>query len=337
MPGIDLQSVKAAKFSYDLRREIENDLGAPLERNSQTWVWYCPFHDEKSAGGFHVYKNGYHCFSCGAHGDIYDWRSFWRKQPLADVLRGEGFNPQALQERAAENAKRLELELAAKIAEAQAALDELRKANRYLEYHERVHRDYWREMHLDDWWIDYWKLGYCETFTAWTRQGKLTTPTHTIPIFASGWELQNIRHRLINQLAPGDKYRPERSGLPAMPFMADPETGWGVDTIIVVEGEKKAMSVFVTLDDPKAQVIGIPGKTNIKHAADSLAGREPVVILDPDATLPDGGGKDAYQRIAEKIGKIRTVKLPSKIDDAIIEHNLSKGWLQEIIRNARVQ
>lgn len=30
----------------------------------------CPFHNEKTAS-FHVYKDGtYHCFGCGAHGDV---------------------------------------------------------------------------------------------------------------------------------------------------------------------------------------------------------------------------------------------------------------------------
>jgi len=283
-----------------------------------------------------VYATGYHCFSCGEHGDVFDWWAYWRKQPLGDVLRGEGFDPKALQERAAENAKRLEQELAAKIAEAQAALIELRKANRYLEYHEKVHRDYWHDMRLDDWWIDYWKLGYCDHFTAYTRNGKLTTPTHTIPIFAPGWELQNIRHRLIANLDPGDKYRPERAGLPAMPFMADPETGWDVETVVIVEGEKKAMVVFVTLDNPKVQVVGIPGKTNVRHISDILKGREPVVILDPDACLKDKSGKDAYQSISARLGKIREVRLPFKVDDGIIEYNLSGDWLKNAINSARV-
>ena len=30
----------------------------------------CPFHNEKTAS-FKVYENDYHCFGCGAHGDIF--------------------------------------------------------------------------------------------------------------------------------------------------------------------------------------------------------------------------------------------------------------------------
>lgn len=46
----------------------------PLKRNGQDWFGKCPFHNERSAS-FSVNDKGgfYHCFGCGAHGDILDW------------------------------------------------------------------------------------------------------------------------------------------------------------------------------------------------------------------------------------------------------------------------
>lgn len=33
---------------------------------------YCPFHREKTAS-MKIYRDGYYCFGCGAHGDIFDF------------------------------------------------------------------------------------------------------------------------------------------------------------------------------------------------------------------------------------------------------------------------
>jgi DNA primase len=40
-----------------------------LVRSGKQWKGCCPFHGEKTPS-FHVYDDGYHCFGCGAHGDI---------------------------------------------------------------------------------------------------------------------------------------------------------------------------------------------------------------------------------------------------------------------------
>jgi CHC2 zinc finger/Toprim domain len=45
----------------------------PLTRAGGTLTSLCPFHGEKTPS-FRVYKdNHYHCFGCGAHGDIFSW------------------------------------------------------------------------------------------------------------------------------------------------------------------------------------------------------------------------------------------------------------------------
>jgi CHC2 zinc finger len=44
-----------------------------LKRAGRTLIALCPFHGEKTPS-FHVYKDGhYHCFGCGAHGDVFNW------------------------------------------------------------------------------------------------------------------------------------------------------------------------------------------------------------------------------------------------------------------------
>jgi DNA primase len=41
----------------------------PLARSGKQWKGCCPFHGEKTPS-FYVYDDGYHCFGCGAHGDV---------------------------------------------------------------------------------------------------------------------------------------------------------------------------------------------------------------------------------------------------------------------------
>lgn len=40
-----------------------------LKRAGKNWTGCCPFHAERSPS-FHVYPDHYHCFGCGAHGDV---------------------------------------------------------------------------------------------------------------------------------------------------------------------------------------------------------------------------------------------------------------------------
>ncbi len=40
-----------------------------LSRSGRNWKACCPFHGEKTPS-FYVYEDGFHCFGCGAHGDV---------------------------------------------------------------------------------------------------------------------------------------------------------------------------------------------------------------------------------------------------------------------------
>jgi hypothetical protein len=327
----EMNSIQIAKMGYDCRVEIERDLGTPMH-GGPSWVWRCPFHAESTPGGFHVFPSGYNCFSCGAHGDIFDWWCFWRKQTLAEVLRGAGVDPQAIASRAAETAARIERELSQKIAEAQAALAELQAARKWEAYHAALNGDaraIYAKRGIPEWYQDWRKFGYCPDFRVWYNEREYHTPTLTIPIFKTGWECVNIRHRLINppDSAAGNKYRPERSGLGAHLFLADPDKQPNHDHTLIVEGEFKAAVSFVTLDSDKWQVVGLPGKTPKREIVDQLRGAHAVICLDPDA------GEQA-RTMAEEIDG-RVFVLPDKIDDLIAAGAINKNDLRNLIRAAR--
>jgi DNA primase len=43
-----------------------------LKRSGRWFAGVCPFHAERTPS-FYVYPDHYHCFGCGAHGDVFDW------------------------------------------------------------------------------------------------------------------------------------------------------------------------------------------------------------------------------------------------------------------------
>ena len=44
----------------------------PLRREGRCWAACCPLHAERTPS-FYVYPDHFHCFGCGAHGDVFDW------------------------------------------------------------------------------------------------------------------------------------------------------------------------------------------------------------------------------------------------------------------------
>ncbi|HVZ09641.1 DNA primase [Rhodopila sp.] len=62
-----------ASFLEELRARIppQSVIGrrVRLARSGKQWKGCCPFHGEKTPS-FYVYEDGYHCFGCGAHGDV---------------------------------------------------------------------------------------------------------------------------------------------------------------------------------------------------------------------------------------------------------------------------
>lgn len=233
---------------------------------------------------------------------------------------------------AADRAAEQERRLSEEIERAQRLLRELQEARAWLKYHQQqtdYSRRLWESWGIPEYWQDYWKLGYEPSRTIYAGGLDYTTPTMTIPVFeAQTWECVNVRHRLLKPPKPNDKYRPERSGLPAALFIAEPDRAIAGRTLLV-EGEKKAMVSFITADDPELQVIGIPGKTPNRDLLGRLADCDPVYIcLDPDADP---------KAIALTLGveRCRIMELPDKIDDLMIDGSLDKWKLRQLMKTAR--
>lgn len=227
-------------------------------------------------------------------------------------------------EEIARRAKAAEEALQREIKRAQAALDELREARRWLEYHATLEqnskaRQLWRRRGVPDWWQDWWKVGYA-------AQTRWSSPSLTIPVWQHGWQVQNIKHRLLQPNGKG-KYRNEQSGVPAAPFFCDPDTDRG--PLFLAEGEIKAMVTFVTLDSDKIQVAGLPSATPGAEMLATLDNYEPIwLCLDPDANA---------DKVARALGpeRVRIVTIPAKIDDAINAGALTKDDIRRYCRMAR--
>ena len=334
--------IETALASADLV-QLAEQAGSKLRRQGAEWRGNCPLHGGDNPTGFAVYtgqdgKQRWQCFSgdCG-HGDMIDFVARWHGTDLAGALRyltGDTQpDPAIVQRLATERAERAAEALKAEIARAQAALDDLLASQRVdtfaanLQANERA-RHLWRKCGIIDEMQDYWRLGFCPSF--YLADGE-KTPTLTIPVFGEGWELRTLRHRLLNPPSPDDKYRPDRAGLGSHIFMADPDLAWNAGRVLVVEGEKKAMVVYQTLDDPTMQVIGIPGKTAAQQVIAALGdgGRDVVVCLDPDAQAES-------QSLARQVGG-RVLMLVDKIDDAILSGSLNKSAIKWLLKTARRQ
>jgi putative DNA primase/helicase len=60
-----------------------------IRRNGKSWTAPCPFHAELTPS-FHVFKDHYHCFGCGAHGDVFDWLEKQRGLRFRDAIEHLG-------------------------------------------------------------------------------------------------------------------------------------------------------------------------------------------------------------------------------------------------------
>lgn len=339
------------KQQFDMREVVADSLGPPKRSKPSEDTFECPFHDEKTIGGFHVWEDGYHCFSCGAEGDIFTWYREYMymdfKATLAKLNGGEmpegDFDPREAQRLADQKAARTARKLEEQIQTAQEALEDLRKAQKWVSYHDaldEISRDLWHDRGIaDDYWIDYWKLGYNSEYKMYQKVDDLwvvahKSPTLTIPVWGHNWQVNNIKHRL---LIPGDfaKYMQEKKGVKAQSFVAEPSLSKG--PAIIVEGEIKAMVSFLTYDDPNMQVFGLPSATPDDYALQEILNYDPLyLIMDPD-TYEKKGGVVAITRLADKLGKerVRHLRLTEKVDDMIVDYGLDKAWLRSCIAQAR--
>lgn len=226
--------------------------------------------------------------------------------------------------------EREEIELKRK-QEVENALLLLRRERRWLEYCGALTDEaiqYYHKRLIDDYWIDYWKLGFVANKKVQTNMGEWITNALSIPILEPGTgEVVNIKYRLLNPPNPHDKYRPEY-GLPISMFVTDYSKPLQGKTL-AVEGEFKAMTTYITLDDPGINVIGLPSKTPSGYVIDQLKDCDEIFLcLDPDADP---------SRLAERIGKdrVRIILLADKIDDMIVKGYIGKTGVRSLLKMAR--
>ncbi|CCF85054.1 CHC2 zinc finger domain-containing protein [Nitrolancea hollandica] len=67
--------IEDLRESIDLRQVADDDLC--LTRRGRASMAVCPFHNDKTPS-LAIYANGYKCFGCDAHGDVFDWLKIFR-------------------------------------------------------------------------------------------------------------------------------------------------------------------------------------------------------------------------------------------------------------------
>ena len=81
---IDTQTLKK---QHDLRRIVEQDLGAAPVRSSRASLWKCPFHSERKGFSLVVWPDGYRCFGkCQMSGDVFDWLQRYRHLSFGEAV-----------------------------------------------------------------------------------------------------------------------------------------------------------------------------------------------------------------------------------------------------------
>lgn len=321
--------------------ELAQLAGADLRRNTRgEWRGACPIHGGGNKTAFVIWEDGikarWKCFThdCGG-GDALDFVMAWKGcdiQRAIEFLGGERKMTNEEKLRLAEDRRRTaEIYAAQKREEYQDALNKLWEAQAWEKYYHNLvnftpARIHWRERGIPDDWQDYWSLGYQPEFFYRHGEELCQSPTITIPIFDGGDKPVNIRHRILKPVDPGDKYRPEMSGLKAIPFMAAPDLGHNTEVALVLEGEIKAAVSYIYLNDSKIQVYGIPGKKSFGDMADKLKGRRVFVLFDPDA--------EAHAIAAARAVGGYYMRLPMKVDDAILAGHLDGAGLQRMMKGA---
>jgi len=319
--------IKAARTQFDCREEIDKLIG-PARGN----MYLCPFHDENTPS-FHVYPEGYHCFGCNAHGDIFDFWAQYYNKPLGEILREHQIDPQEEIRRKQEYLEREAVRIKKQLDDLQRSIEELRNGEAWIRYYEMDEKErirQWERRGVPAWYQDWTYLGYDPNHHFWIGEDYFT-PTLTIPVYEAGTrEVLNIRHRLLNPPESGGKYRPERSGLPASLYVANPDEPLSGKTILV-EGEIKAMVTWVTHENG-AQVVGSPSKNLSKDMFEQLSDCNPIYYIpDPDVDR---------QTLLKAVNEFRdrdfyVIRLPEKIDDLILSASLDGRWLKKVMENAR--
>lgn len=301
----------------------------------------CPLHGGENDTAFSIFvKDGKefwkcHTGDCGG-GDLITFVQKWQGVDFKGAcifLGGDvSSDPVAMEASAKARLERAKVEHEEARLKMEARRAELQVAQMHLHYHQTM-KDWgrlaWVARGIDESYQGLWTLGSCDAKKILYKGEEYYTPTLTIPIVDSTYNLLNIKHRLINPPKPNDKYRPEREGLGAFPpFIAFPDVGYNADVIWIMEGEIKSMVTATISPDAGWQFVGVPGQDSFdKLPVELFKGKKVIVVPDPNAE------KKAWL-FARKIGA-KFLMTPDKIDDLIVENEYGKDWLASIYHQAR--
>lgn len=359
---VDIQTLKAANPILDVvERHGKTELRkvAPGE-----FAGPCPLCGGKDRFHVNVDRDGWFCRHCtGTPGSTGHWNDaidliqqiYRLRGPKEAIMRLAGrvdVTPDDLQAMEARRQKqadeRRQAELQAQ-AEARRTLNERGEWQAYHANLDRLgQRDLWRRRGVSDFWQDILKLGYCPARTWKMGDSAVTSDSLTIPYFRPirnpnapiedpdiTWTAIDMKHRLLNTNAPGQKYRHHVSGCGNNLYFSDPffgESNLADYDLLIVEGEIKAIVTNALLwpDDlplcPGLLVVGVPGKNWKPEWVEAFRQAKRVfVALDPDAN------REASALAVSTCKNARAVLLPEKIDDLILAGALDAQTLIETL------
>lgn len=221
------------------------------------------------------------------------------------------------------------------VRKAQRALELLRTEATWMHYHESLPafgKAWWLGKGVPDWAIDLFFLGYCPSREWYANGEAFVSDSATIPVFAPGFELMNLRHRLIHPANPQDKYRPDRSGLHSAMFLTDYDRK-PAGEVLIVEGEIKAIVTWAMMEHSTRFTVGVPGKSPCMSIFDILSDCDRCyVALDPDAS--DRAVKIAQHLNQQQRGRARIVRFHVKPDDWFTQYRGTRAAFEAAIKQA---
>lgn len=322
--------------------ELATMAGSKLRKVGHEWRGNCPLHGGNNKNGFAIYNDEkrWTCFTgdCGS-GDALGFVMKQRKVGLLAAIDfatgGQPLSREEIERIHIEQAAKAEAELKRSIENAQRALAELQKNRLWVKYHEQLEKSsagklWWEGRGVPVDFQNFWQLGYQSDRRIWVGN-EMVVPSASIPLFANGWQCQQVKYRLIGAPDEYGKYRYEYEDLPAPIFMGDPDNEHP-ETVVIVEGEIKAMVTFATLDKPGWQVLGIPGKSTPIERVQPFTEKATDVIVCCD---PDTGNMN--EDIAHELGagRCRIIDTPMKIDDYILMAGINKQQLMNLFNQSR--
>lgn len=217
---------------------------------------------------------------------------------------------------------------AARLRSAQRALDNLRDTKlweKYAEMSGRQERLWWEKRGVPYPFQVMWELGWDYDLSRWG------CASATIPLFDSDGQCLNVKHRLEDDSK--GRYRYNITGQDAPLWLADLAADMG-GHVVAVEGEIKSMVLAITLDDPGACVVGLPGLNPPASITDTLAKAERLtLVLDPGSDVPGADGWSPAGKLARSIGRqqCKVLITPMKIDDGIMAAGLGKNEIRTML------